>query len=153
MRRAIDALMGALRFAATAMLLGIVAINAVNVVGRYLLSSPISWAEEVMLFLMIGAVFLANPGVSWEAGHIRMDMALQLVPAGVRRALEALADIVSFSVAALLVWVSVPIIRQLFEFDQRSNAAEIPMWMVQAVIPAGFALSALALIARRLCGK
>ena len=34
-------------------LICIVAINGANVVARYLFGSPFSWAEELMLFLMI----------------------------------------------------------------------------------------------------
>jgi len=152
-RRVIDALTRALRVASSTMLLAIVAINGVNVVGRYLFSSPISWGEEIMLFLMIVAVFLANPAVTWDGAHIRMDILARALPAGVRRVLEALADLVSFAIAALMVYVSVPIVLQLIKFGQRSDAAEIPVAIPQGVIPLGFALVAIALIARELSGK
>lgn len=152
-RRVVDALVLALRVSSAAMLVVIVAINAVNVVGRYLLSAPISWAEEITLYLMIGAVFLASPAVTWDGAHIRMDILARALPAGIRRLLEAVADLVSFAVAALLVYASVPIVVRLAEFDQRSHAAEIPMALPQGAVPLGFALVALALIARELSGK
>lgn len=152
-RRVIDALTRPLRVASTAMLIAIVAINAANVVGRYLLSAPISWGEEIMLYLMIGAVFLSFPAVTWDGAHIRMDVLAQALPSGIRRALEALADLVSFAVSGMLAYASVPIVVQLYEFDQRSHAAEISMALPQGAIPLGFALAALALIARELCGK
>jgi len=135
------------------MLIAIVAINAANVVGRYLFSAPIAWAEEVMLYLMFGAVFLCNPAVTWDGAHIRMDVVARALPSGIRRALEAIADVVSFAVAALLVYATAPIVLQLFEFDQRSDAANVPMALPQGTIPLGFALAALALIARELSGK
>jgi TRAP-type C4-dicarboxylate transport system permease small subunit len=135
------------------MLIAIVAINAANVIGRYLLSAPIAWAEEVMLYLMFGAVFVCNPAVTWDGAHIRMDVVARALPRGIRRALEAIADVVSFAVAALLVYASVPIVVQLFEFDQRSDAAHVPMALPQGTIPLGFALAALALFARELSGK
>jgi TRAP-type C4-dicarboxylate transport system permease small subunit len=135
------------------MLIAIVAINAANVIGRYLLSAPIAWAEEVMLYLMFGAVFLCNPAVTWDGAHIRMDVVARALPRGIRRVLEAIADVVSFIVAALLVYASVPIVVQLFEFDQRSDAANVPMALPQGTIPLGFALAALALVARELSGK
>ena len=152
-RRVIDAAARALRVASTVMLIAIVAINGVNVVGRYLFSSPISWGEEIMLFLMIVAVFLANPAVTWDGAHIRMDILARALPVGVRRVLEALADLVSFAIAALMVYVSVPIVLRLIEFGQRSDAAEIPVALPPGVIPLGFALVAIALIARELSGK
>ena len=135
------------------MLIAIVALNAANVVGRYLLSAPIAWAEEIMLYLMFGAVFLCNPAVTWDGAHIRMDVVARALPSGIRRVLEGIADLVSFVVAALLVYASVPIVLQLFEFDQRSDAANVPMALPQGMIPLGFTLAALALIARELSGK
>jgi len=150
MHRAIDALSHGLRVASTAMLIAIVAINAANVFGRYLLGTSFVWGEEVMLFLMIGAVFILFPAVTWDARHIRMDFLAQSLPAGAwRSALDAFADIVSFAVSAVLACVSMPIVLRLVEFDQRSLAAEIPMALPQGVLPLGFALAALALIARR----
>ena len=64
----------ALRVAAGAMLVASVAINFVNIIGRYVFSVSITWAEEAMLFLMIGCVFLAAGPVGYLGRHIRMDV-------------------------------------------------------------------------------
>ena len=152
-RRIIDAATRLLRWVSAVMLVAIVVINAANVVGRYVFSSPFSWGEEVMLFLMIASIFLSAPAVTWDGANIRMDILARALPVGVRRVLEALADLVSLAVAALLVYASVPIIEQLIAFDQHSQAADIPMALPQGAIPLGFALSVIALIARELSGK
>lgn len=151
--RVVELTTRALGVVSTLLLAGIVAINGANVVGRYLFSSPISWGEEVMLFMMIVGVFFATPAVTWDGAHIRMDLLAKALPATIRRLLEGLADFISLAVAALMVYVSVPIVLRLFEFDQRSNAAEIPVAIPQGAIPIGFALVAVALIARELTGK
>jgi len=153
MRRVIDAASRLLRFVSALMLVAIVLINAGNVVWRYVLSSPFSWGEEVMLFLMIGAIFLSAPAVTWDGANIRMDILARALPVSVRRVLEAFADLVSLAVVALLVYASVPIIGQLIAFGQHSQAAEVPMALPQGMIPFGFALSVIALIARELSGK
>lgn len=152
-RRLIDSLTRALLMASAVMLIAIVAINAANVVGRYVFASPLSWGEEVMLYLMIGAVFLSFPSVTWDGAQIRMTFLAQALPSRVRRGLEALTDLVSLGVAALLVVAAVPLVLQFAEFDQRSNAAAIPLALPHAAIPLGFALAALALVARELSGK
>jgi len=143
----------ALGVVSTILLVAIVAINGVNVVGRYVFSSPISWGEEIMLFLMIVGVFLATPAVTWDGAHIRMDLLAKALPTTIRRILEALADLISLGVAGLMVYVGVPIVLRLLEFNQRSDAAEIPVFIPQSAIPIGFALVAIALIARELSGK
>jgi len=153
MHRVCDAATRALKIIAALMLVAIVAINATNVAGRYIFSAPFAWGEEVMLYLMIGAIFVGAPAVTWDGTNIRMDILARAVPQRVRRFLEGLADLVSLFVAALLVYASVPIVLQLIEFDQRSHAAEIPMALPQGALPLGLALSVLALIARELSGK
>ena len=152
-RRVVVATTRTLGVVSTIMLVVIVAINGVNVAGRYLFSSPISWGEEVMLFLMIVGVFLATPAVTWDGAHIRMDLLVRALPTRIRRYFEALADLVSLAVAGLMVYVSVPIVKQLIAYGQVSDAAEIPVAIPQGAIPIGFALVAVALIAREISGK
>ena len=64
----------ALRVLSAIMLVAIVIINRANVVARYVLNAPFSWGEEVMLFLMIMAIFLSAPAVTWDGTNIRMDI-------------------------------------------------------------------------------
>ena len=152
-RRVVAATTRTLQVISTIILVVIVAINGVNVVGRYVFSSPISWGEEVMLYLMIVGVFLAVPAVTWDGAHLRMDLLARAVPPLARRIIETLTDLISLGVAGLFVYVSVPIVWQLFAFNQRSDAAEIPVAIPQSAIPIGFALVALALIVREWSGK
>ena len=76
--RGAKALIATLRLAAGAMLAASVAINFANIIGRYFLSVSLSWAEEAMLFLMIGCVFLGAGPVGWAGRHIRMDVVISL---------------------------------------------------------------------------
>lgn len=151
--RAYDAATRVMKVIAALMLVAIVAINIANVVARYVFSAPFSWAEEVMLHLMIIAIFVGAPAVTWDGANIRMDILARLVQQRTRRILEGIADLVSLGVAGLLTYAAVPIVQQLIEFDQRSQAAEIPLAIPQGAIPLGLALTALALIARELSGR
>ena len=58
----------------------------IDVVGRYCFSASIYWAEEVMLFLMVGCVFLGNGVVAWSGRQIRMDVVVGMMPEKVREA-------------------------------------------------------------------
>ena len=106
-----------------------------------------------MLFLQIVAVFVVLPAVTWDGAHVRMDLLARALPLKIRRLLEMLADLSSLAVAVLIVYVSVPIVLRLLEFDQRSDALELPVAFPQGSIPLGFALTAIALIAREFSGK
>ncbi|HKD25861.1 MAG TPA: hypothetical protein VKC66_08065, partial [Xanthobacteraceae bacterium] len=54
------------------MMLIAVALNAANIVGRYVFFRPIASAEEIMLFLLVGTVFLGNAIVGFEGKQLRM---------------------------------------------------------------------------------
>lgn len=147
--RIAERIAAAAQFVAAAMLVSIALINLANVVGRYVFASPIETAEELMLFLLIGAVFLSFVRVTHDAAHIRMDMLQRALAPWAGKALNVFADLVTMAVALILVVVATPLVLKLLEFDQRSDALGIPTAIPQAVVPVGFALSALLLAIRQ----
>src|SRR5208282_5367669 len=142
-------LLAVTRAAAGIFLLGSVAINFVNIIGRYVFSVSIPWAEEIMLFLMVGCVFTGCCAVAWEGRQIRMDVVVGMLPAKVRDFLALLSELVMIATAAAVTAFAWPVITQLAAFDERSQAANFPLVIPQAMIPIGYSLMAL-LVAVRL---
>jgi TRAP-type C4-dicarboxylate transport system permease small subunit len=133
----------------------VVVIVLLQVFGRYILQISLSWPEElaryVLVWLMIFGVAAAAAGRS----QIVVDTLLELVPASVRRALEALAALAGLVAVALLVWTSQPLI---FGPAGRSTspATGIPSFWIYLAVPVGgalLALFALAEVAEILRGK
>jgi len=141
-----------LRVLACVLLAGSVAINFVNIIGRYFFSVSLQWAEEMMLFLMVGCVFLGTGLVGWAGRQIRMDVIVSLLPAPARRALELLSELVVIATSLVLAYFALPVVRMLAAFDQRSQAANIPLVIPQAMVPLGLTVMAL-LVAVRLVTK
>src|SRR6202023_328371 len=108
-----------------------------NIIGRYFLSVSISWAEEAMLFLMIGCVFLGAAPVGWMGRHIRMDVVISLLPPRARQAFEIFSDLVTIATCVALAVFAWPVVTMLAELDQRSSMANIPLVVPQAVVPFG----------------
>jgi C4-dicarboxylate transporter DctQ subunit len=147
--KGVRCLLAVTRTAAALFLIASVAINFGNIIGRYLFSVSIPWAEEIMLFLMVGCVFTGCCAVAWEGRQIRMDVVLVMMPAKVREVFNILSDLVMVAAAAAVTIFAWPVITQLAEFDERSQAANFPLVIPQAMIPIGYSLMAL-LIALRL---
>ena len=141
--------MAFLRLAAGTMLIASVGINFVNIIGRYFFSVSLSWAEEAMLFLMIGCVFLGAGPVGWMGRHIRMDVIVSMLPERARNAFELFSDLVTIATCVALAIFAWPVMTMLAELDQRSESANIPLVIPQAVVPIGLLIMAL-LIAVRL---
>ena len=143
------AVMGVIRLVSGALLVGSVAVNFANIIGRYFFAVSIQWAEEVMLFLMIACVFLNCGLVGWAGRHIRMDAFVSLLPPRPRAVAELACELVLIATSLLLVAMAWPVVSMLAELDQRSQAANIPLVWPQAAMPLGFLLMAF-LIAVRL---
>ena len=134
-------------------LLASVAINFVNIIGRYFFSVSIPWAEEIMLFLMVGCVFLGAPGVAWSNRQIRMDIVVNMMPPPIRKFFELLSDLTFIALACLLVVYAWPVIHDLADFDERSQAANFPLVIPQALIPIGLGFMALLVAIRLLTAR
>jgi TRAP-type C4-dicarboxylate transport system permease small subunit len=159
---AIRYLAAAIQGVAAMLLLVAVAINAVNIAGRFCASRcdawvhqlhldpiafalplhPIEWAEEIMLFLLVGTVFLGNAVVGFEGRSLHMDVLLHALPSGLRRFCEAAADVTMIAICVTLIVLGWPAVQMLAEFDQRSQVADIPMVIPQALVPIGLGLNA-----------
>jgi len=137
------------RAAAGLFLISSVAINFANIIGRYFFSVSIPWAEEIMLFLMVGCVFTGCCAVAWEGRQIRMDVIIAMMPAKVHDLFHLLSDLVLIAAAAAVTAFAWPVITQLAAFDERSQAADFPLVIPQAMVPIGYTLMAL-LVAVRL---
>jgi TRAP-type C4-dicarboxylate transport system permease small subunit len=59
------------------------------------------------------------------------------------RTLDIAADLTMIAVCVILIVLGWPAVQMLAEFDQRSQTAEIPMVIPQALVPIGLGLNAL----------
>jgi C4-dicarboxylate transporter DctQ subunit len=128
---------------AAAALLCIVAINGANVIARYLFGSPFSWAEELMLFLMILSVFSGAIAVTWRNMHIRIDTFIDLMPPMARKIAMSIGAIVSIGTIVTITAASAHIVSLLYQLDQRSDALDFPSWIPQSFLTIGLAVVAL----------
>lgn len=150
--RGVRTLVSALRMLAGVLLVASIALNFANVVGRYFFNASIYWAEEVMLFLMVACVFLGNGVVAWSGRQLRMDVIVGMMPAYTQKVLALLSELTFIVVALCIVIFSWPVMRDLWNFDQRSQSAEIPMVIPQSLVPIGLSIMVILTVVRLLTG-
>jgi TRAP-type C4-dicarboxylate transport system permease small subunit len=131
----------------TLVLFGI-AVNFGNVVGRYVFLSPIIWAEEIMIYIMVWTVFVGAILVTWDGRHLKMDFFTIMLPSPYKEILNFLG-VITFIVVAVLVlpqnWI---VVEMMFRLDQRSVVSEIPMVVPHFAILLGFGLMLVAIVYR-----
>jgi TRAP-type C4-dicarboxylate transport system permease small subunit len=124
-------------------------IVAYEVVMRYVFLAPSRWAEEVAQILQIYAVFL---GAAWLTVHrqqIRITVLADRVGPSARRWLDRLALLVAAAVSIAGAWTGAQLIAFSIETGQRTDTTlELPMALVQAPVPVGLALVAVAALVR-----
>ena len=150
--RGVRALVSVLRVLAGVLLIASVSLNFANVVARYFFNASFFWAEEVMLFFMVGCVFLGNGVVAWSGRQIRMDVIVGMMPEKIRDALNLFSELVFIAAALTIVFFASPVIRDLYNFDQRSQSAEVPLVIPQALIPIGLSIMAFLVVVRLITG-
>jgi TRAP-type C4-dicarboxylate transport system permease small subunit len=130
-----------------------VVINFINIIGRYVFSVSLPWAEEIMLFLMVGCVFTGCCAVAWQNRHIRMDVMISALPPKFHSFFLLLSDLVLIAAAITVTVFAYPVITQLAAFDERSEAANFPLVIPQSMVPIGYGLMALLVIIRLLAPR
>lgn len=125
-----------------------VAICFANVLGRYLFGYALFWAEEVMVFLVIWGVFIGVAAAAYERAHLNMD--LFAIGFGRRTAAvtNALLVAVLLGSCAFMIAQSWQVVTLFYQGGVKSVSAGVPKWIAHAALPVGFALMALAVLAR-----
>ena len=116
------------------------ALLFVNVVLRYWFLSPIAWAEELSLYLVVWMVFVGASVATRTRGHIAIDLlALALSPAN-RRLLSLGVGILMLVFLAFFVYYSAGHTLRIRDSGQLTPVMLAPMWLTYLAMPAGGAL-------------
>lgn len=113
-----------------------------QVLGRYVFPlQAISYAEEVIVYLIIWAVMLMASDLVSRDGHVRSDLVLRLIPQPALRWIEVANCIVALVFCAGLVWYGWAIVQTALLLDERSATdLQFPKWIYYLSLPVGGAL-------------
>lgn len=128
-------------------LIGIV-INFANVIGRYFFLEPIIWAEEIMIYIMVWTVFIGSVLVSFEGQHLKMDFFSIMLPSPWKEIINGIATVAVLAVCIFVIPQNWTVVELMWNNDQRSVVAEIPMVIPHFALLLGFILIFVAIIVR-----
>ena len=129
---------------------GAMLVGLVQVVGRYVAPRyAISWAEEVIVYLIIWGIMLAASQLVRTDGHVRPDLVLRAVSPRVQRWMEAVNCLVALVFCAGMAAYGWSIVETSWMLDERSSSdLQFPMWLYSAAVPTGAALMAVRYLIR-----
>ena len=110
-----------------------------QVLSRYFFPQhAISYAEEVIVYLVIWAIMIVSSQLVRTDSHVRPDLVLKVVPAGVARWMEVFNCLAAIAFCAALVWYGRQVLEVALLIDERSASdLRFPMWIYYAALPAG----------------
>jgi TRAP-type C4-dicarboxylate transport system permease small subunit len=113
-----------------------------NVVFRYVLASPVSWAEDVTSIAFAWFIFIGMVAVHNRRGHIGIDLVTSLLPDRLRvpldRGVDAFVVVVCAYTAYLCGQQTV-----ISHYTAQSTVLKIPLSVLFISLAIGFALMAL----------
>lgn len=112
-----------------------VLILFVQVVLRFVFSSPFTWAEELARLIFIWISWLGISIGQRKLEHIKVTMLTDRLKGKSQFTVLFLADIVSMAILIVFIWQGVNLVVTIFEMGTKTAALHIPRWTVYLSVP------------------
>jgi len=133
------------------LLLVAIAINVANVVGRYVFSAPVDWAEEVLIYMIVWGVFISLGSITYQGLHLRMDLLVLSVKGWLKTFLGGLTAVLMLACSIFMLIQTFRILQLYIGSGETSMGAKIPLIYPHTALFVGFAGLAAAVIIRFRC--
>ncbi|WP_377890373.1 TRAP transporter small permease [Alkalihalobacillus sp. R86527] len=117
------------------------AVIIAQVFSRFVLSTSLSWSEELARYLSIYAVFLGAAVALRHQGLISVEVIHEFIPQALSKWLKIIVNLICIVFSVVLIFVGMEMIDKVQ--IQNSPAMQIPMSIPYASIPIGALLMAL----------
>jgi len=77
-----------------------------SVFSRYLFRAATDWQDEIAVFCIVGAVFLAGAWVQAQRGHIGIEAIASILPKRANRVRIVVVDLMTLAFCAFFAWKS-----------------------------------------------
>jgi len=123
-----------------------VGVISLQVFMRHVMSSSLSWSEELARFCFIWLVYI---GISYgvkKQRHIKVDVLLLILKDKQKLIINIVANILFLTFAIFAVIYGYRISQQLLGFGQTSAGLKVPMGLVYMATPIGMGLTSIRIV-------
>jgi len=129
----------------------IITLSAFQIVLRNFFDAGYIWIDPLLRTLVLWVTFLGALAATSRGRHIAIDVASRLIPRAGRRLLARSTSLIAGSVCVALANAGYQYIGMEREFASHAFLG-LPTWVVQIILPAGFALLAFRFLADAVLG-
>ena len=128
----------------SAALFAIVAVVVnVQVLARYVLHRPLTWATELSTLLLVAAVFFAAAVALRKGGFAAVTIIIERLPGRWRAAVQTIGSLLVFIFLVVGTFATTPLITQARITSAMTPALGVPMGFVYIVLQVSFGIQAL----------
>jgi len=117
-----------------------------SVFSRYLFRAATDWQDEVAVFCIVGAVFLAGAWVQAQRGHIGIEAVASILPPRIDRVRRFAVDVMSLAFCAFFAWKSWTLFHEAWRDHMTTSSTFSP----PLTIPYGLMASGMTLLVLQL---
>ena len=121
-------------------LLATTLIIFVNVIMRYFMNTSITWAEEVVKYLMIWIAFIGGSTCFRKGVHVSIDVLLEIVPKRAQIFIVTIITLIAGAFTTAMAYYGIKLVEFIQNSGQVSPALSMPMWIPYLALPIGFTL-------------
>ena len=106
-----------------------------NVFSRYLFDSPLFFAEELALLLLVWMGYLAVSYSIYRSEQIGMGLIVDKLSAKSKRRVAIVVDLILIIISAILLWAALQWLQSSSIAFERAVTLNVPKWPFYLVIP------------------
>ena len=125
---------------ASFVLTGLIGFTFLGAFMRYLLSHPFTWEEELQLACMVWITFLAAPAAFRSKSHVAIEIVVDALPTGLRRAAEVFIAVVMYSILIYFFFRSCNFIAVMLKTNRKTPILMIPYSWIYSIAPVSIVL-------------
>jgi C4-dicarboxylate transporter, DctQ subunit len=110
-------------------------VGTMQVVLRYVFNTGFPWSEGIFVMLTVWAMLLAGIRTARDGLHVRVDVALMLMPPAVRKVSEGIAVAAAIALSGYYAYCGALYIQFVWSIDATSAETYLPVWVIYLVVP------------------
>jgi len=133
-------------YVASIIMLVLLGITVVNVFMRYVMRSPITWVDELQLFLFLWIVYLSAGAAFRHSSHVAIEIIVDSLKGNAKKAAEIFAFLCSLLIMIYLIYQSNRYYMQLVSTNKIATLLRVSYKYVYGVVPIGNVLMLVSMV-------
>jgi len=126
--------------AALVVLLGaMILLAAAQIILRNVFDTGFAWSDELLRMLVLWLAVAGAVAASRQDRHISIAVLDRWIPGPLKRFMRFILDVFTSGICALIAWHSAAFVQTTHEYGD-TMLGDFPAWLLQLVLPVGFAL-------------